>query len=61
MPSSSSLASDDSKEDGRRHHPVGVGKGVLDRGKEGTVLGTVGRLRRLAAMVGGEYARDYSG
>jgi hypothetical protein len=30
----------------------------LDRGKEATVLGTVGRLRRLAAMVGGEYARD---
>jgi hypothetical protein len=30
----------------------------LDRGKEATVLGTVGRLRRLAAMVGGEYAKD---
>ena len=30
----------------------------MDRGKEATVLGTGGRLRRLAAMVGGEYARD---
>jgi hypothetical protein len=58
LPWSSSLASDDSDEDGRRHHPVGVGRGALDRGKEAAVLGTVGRLRRLAAMVGGEYARD---
>jgi hypothetical protein len=33
----------------------------LDRVKEATVLGTGGRLRRLAAMVGGEYARDDSG
>jgi hypothetical protein len=50
--------SDDSDEDGGRHHPAGVGRGALDRGKEATVLGTVGRLRRLAAMVGGEYARE---
>ena len=32
----------------------------MNRGKEATVLGTGGRLRRLAAMVGGEYARDDS-
>jgi len=58
---SSSLASDDGKEDGRRHHPAGVVRGALDKGKERTVLGIGGRLRRLAAMVGGEYARDDSG
>ena len=38
--------------DGRRHHPAGVvGRGgATDRVKEATVLGTGGRLRRLAAM-----------
>ncbi len=39
----------------------GVGRGALDGGKEATVLGTGVRLRRLAAMVGGENARDDSG
>ena len=61
LPSLLSLASDDGKEDGRHHHPVGVGRGVLDSGQEVTVLGTGRRLRHLAAMVGGEYARDDSG
>jgi len=55
-----SLASDDGEEDGRRHHLAGCGRGALDRGNEATVLDTGGRLRRLAAMVGGEYARDDS-
>ena len=50
----------DLKEDGQRHHPAGVERGVLNRVKEVTMLGTGGRLRRLAAMVGGEYARDDS-
>jgi hypothetical protein len=58
LPSLSSLASDDGEEDGRRHHPAGVGRGALDRGNEATVLGTGGRLRRLEAIMGGEYARD---
>ena len=58
LPSSLSLVSDNGKEDGRRHHPAVVGRGALDRGNEAAVLGTGGRLRRLAAMVGGEYARD---
>ncbi len=61
LPSSSSLASDDGEEDGRHHHPAGAGRGASDRGKEATVLRTGGRLMRLAAMVGGEYARDDSG
>ena len=56
------VPSEQQQEDGRRHHPAGVGRGALDRdrGKEVTVLGTGGRLRHLAAMVGGEYARDDS-
>ena len=49
------------EDDGRRHHPAGVGRGASDRGKEVTVLGTGGRLRHLTAMVGGEFARDDSG
>jgi len=54
--------SGDCEEDGRRHHPAGVGRGASDRVKEATVLGTGGRLRHLAAIVGGEYAtRDDSG
>jgi hypothetical protein len=61
LPSLLSLASDDGKGDGRCHHPAGVGRGALDRRNEVTVLGTGGRLRCLAAMVGGEYARDDSG
>jgi len=32
----------------------GVGIGASDRVKEATLIGTGGRLRRLAAMVGGE-------
>jgi hypothetical protein len=56
----SSLASDDREKDGRRHHPAGVGI-AADRVKEATVLGPGGRLKRLAAIVGGEYARDDSG
>ena len=44
----------DREEDGRCHHPAGVGRGSSDRVREATVLGTGGRLRRLAAMVGGE-------
>ena len=60
LPPLPSLVSDDGKEDGRCHHPAGVGRGASDRGKEATVLGTGGRLRHLAAMVGGEYARDDS-
>ena len=53
LPSLLSIASIDLEEDRRHHHPVGVGRGVLDREKEATVLGTRGRLRRLAATVGG--------
>ena len=49
-----SLASDDLKENGRRHHPAGVGRGALDKVKEATMITAGWRLRRLAAMVGGE-------
>ena len=61
LPSLSSVGSDDGEEDGRHHHPAGVGRGVLDRRNKATVLGTGGRLKCLVAMVGGEYARDDSG
>jgi hypothetical protein len=40
LPSSSSLASDDGEEDGRHHHPEGVGRGASDRVREASVLGT---------------------
>ena len=48
------------EDDGQCHHPAGVGRGVSDRGKEVTMLGTGGGFRHLTAMVGGEFARDDS-
>jgi hypothetical protein len=56
-----SFASDDREEDRRCHRPARVGRGASDRVKEVTVFDTGGRLRHLAAMVGGEHARDDSG